>query len=189
MKPWLKKMLFGCLGLVVVGIVTIGVVIWSLVSWLGTGYDNDGQQVVFRTFDNAIWRVVRREVEGADPKTFRAIPRSGGKYGLDGEKAFFTMYEIEGADVDTFEVLDWRKKFSRDKTHAYYGRLRVSDAPAGFQVLTQGYSKDDRHVYYLQHVVEGADPATFVVTSEVTSLAKDQHGSYSGRKRIKEPQK
>ena len=46
-------------------------------------------------------------------------------------------------------------------------------------MLTQRDSKDQQHVYYMHHSIEGADPATYVVNS----TAKDKNGSYSGRKR------
>lgn len=183
MKPWLKKIMSGCLGVSVFGVVTVGVVIWSLVSWLGTGYDNDGQKIVFHTLNNTTWRVVRSDVKGADPTTFRAIRGAGGQYGVDDQNAFYETTQFDGADVETFEVLDWRQAFSRDKNHAYFWSIKVSDDPAHFQVLTQSYSKDQQRVYYMHHVIGGADPETFAVTSEVTAKAKDKHGSYAGHKR------
>ena len=162
---------------------TVGICIWMLVSWLETGYDIGGGKVTFHTFNNAIWRVVRRDLKGADPKSFRTLSRSGGKYGADNQQMFFEGVEIVGAAPGTFEVLDWRQGFGRDHQHVYYRRIKVSDDPDSFQSLTKSYSKDSQRVYYMHHVVEGADPDTFVVTSEVMSQAKDKHGIYHGRKR------
>ncbi len=55
------------------------------------------------------------KVEGANPKTFQDIKHT---YGKDNRKVYYNGREIEGADLETFEVL---KNFgdAKDKNHKY----------------------------------------------------------------------
>ena len=105
---------------------------------IGNGYWRDDAKVYWK------WRTIEeprgpieytvREVKGADPKTFRFLAeRVEGVWGKDRNGIYFFEQRIEGADITTWEPLDW------------------------------GYSKDKNYVYKGVHIVTKADPKTFRV--------------------------
>ncbi|MEP3480601.1 MAG: DKNYY domain-containing protein [Fuerstiella sp.] len=142
----------------------IAVGVWFTISRASDGYEISDGKVHYRTFDNVNWKVVRREVDGADPQTFSTVSGSRGKYGSDQHQVYFHEIWLSHADPSSFQVLDWRQKFSRDANHIYWKSILLSDDVENFQILSRGYSKDSRHVYHASQVVEGADPKTFIVT-------------------------
>jgi hypothetical protein len=105
---------------------------------IGNGYWRDDAKVYWK------WRTIEeprgpieytvKEVKGADPKTFRFLDeRIEGVWGKDRHGIYFFEQRIEGADITTWEPLDW------------------------------GYSKDKNHVYKGAEIVKNADPKTFRV--------------------------
>ncbi|OGP93357.1 MAG: hypothetical protein A2Z19_07020 [Deltaproteobacteria bacterium RBG_16_54_18] len=105
---------------------------------IGNGYWRDDAKVYWK------WRTIEeprgpieytvKEVKGADPKTFRFLAeRVEGVWGKDRNGIYFFEQRIEGADISTWEPLDW------------------------------GYSKDKNYVYKDVHIVTKADPKTFRV--------------------------
>ena len=176
---WLKIML--AIGVTLVLILAI--VFWWLLSSVSNGYEVDEGKVYFRSFNNQTWKIDRRQVDGANADTIKAIGSSGGLYATDGKTVFFQETSITAADPNTFRILNWREELSRDANHVYWKSQSISDDPDNFKILTRGYSKDSKHVYYASWIVEEADPATFVVTGTVTSQAHDANHQFNmGRK-------
>lgn len=149
-----------------------------------SGYRVRDSKVYFRSFDNMQWQFQSKEVRGADPKTIRTLPRSGDLYGADNKRVFFGEVSLTNADPGSFLVVDWRQEYSRDANQIYWKSIPVTDDVEHWQILSRGYSKDRDHVYYGKTIVEGADPASFVVTGEVTSHAQDKNHSYNMGRRI-----
>jgi hypothetical protein len=105
---------------------------------IGNGYWRDDDTVYWK------WRTIEeprgpieyavKEVTDADPKTFKFLTeRVEGVWGKDRNGIYFFEQRIEGADMATWEPLDW------------------------------GYSKDKNHVYKGAQIVKKADPKTFTV--------------------------
>lgn len=91
----------------------------------------------------------------AHPATFEVLDDGIGKYGAEGY----------GRD----EEFVYFFTYSTDTPHAI--RIKGCKNPAAFSILSDGYTKDDVHVYYAQAIVRGADPQSFVVLSD--GYAKD----------------
>ncbi|MBT9314024.1 DKNYY domain-containing protein [Leptothoe spongobia] len=168
------------------GLLAIALSIALGIIWFksNSGYRVRNGKVYFRTFDNLHWQFQSKEVQGANPTTIRTIPRSGNQYGTDNQGVFFGDVQLMNADPGSFFVLDWRQEYSRDADQIYWKSIPITDDVEHWEVLSQGYSKDRTHIYYGKTVVEGADPASFVVTGEGTSHAKDKNHSYNMGRRI-----
>ena len=178
-----KRILKMMLGVIVFFFIVFATGLWWLIRSLSPGYEVTDGRVFFRSFDNMKWQVERVEVLNADPSGIRTIRGSGGLYGADENRVFFEGREIEEADPNSFQILDWRESFSRDAQHVFCDTRRISDDAENFVVLTRGYAKDSHHVYYAAKTVEDADPDTFVVTGTATSHARDKNHQFNmGRK-------
>ncbi len=86
----------------------------------------------------------------AHPETFEVLDDGIGKYGPEGY----------GRDAEFVYFFT----YSTETRHAI--RLRACKNPASFSVLSDGYTKDDEHVYYWQVTVKNAIPNSFVVLSD-----------------------
>lgn len=96
----------------------------------------------------------------------------------------------EGYDPSTYKRLN--EMFALDVNHVYYVNhvyhrydiLEGAD-PSTFKVLSDDYATDMHHVWFNGHIIEGAEPATFVVpdgdiSSLADALAHDAHDYYMG---------
>lgn len=121
-------------------------------------------------------------IEGADPATFEFIPMFNGYYICRDKKAIYWQHKpLKGADGQSFlKVTDL---YFKDKNHAWalmLGRevtwsiIPEADA-ATFVGLKKAYSKDRKHVYYENRIVEGADPNTFEETENNGGKDKNRH--------------
>ncbi len=105
---------------------------------IANGYWRDDSKVYWK------WRTIEeprrpieytvKEVKGADPKTFTFLAeRIEGVWGKDRNGIYFFEQRIEGADINTWQPLDW--DYSKDKNHVYKGAQRVKNAdPKAFRV-------------------------------------------------------
>ena len=87
---------------------------------------------------------------------------------------------IEVCDIDTFESLSmWR---AVDSQCYYVKSRRLDDVDREtLEILGGVFAKDRAHLYWLQHIVDGADPATFVVKADrMQSLARDAAQCFIG---------
>jgi hypothetical protein len=92
-------------------------------------------------------------------------------YYIRGSKVYYlggfpsTAFELEGADVRTFEILDDSQVYARDQGQVYFNGHVIPDAdPATFELLDSPYSKDSRHVYVSGEIFTD-DPVTFEIVS------------------------
>ncbi|MEO1527941.1 MAG: DKNYY domain-containing protein [Planctomycetota bacterium] len=175
MNKWLKYSLFAFGTFAILAIAGV----FLLVSRLMPGYEVADGTVYFRSFNNMNWKVERREVKKADSVSIRKIGGSGGLYGKDDSFVFFEEIWIKDADAESFHVLDWRRNFSCDKNWVYWQSIRLSDDPDHFEILQGGYSRDRNYVYHASSAIEGADPDSFVVTSETMGRGRDANREYN----------
>jgi hypothetical protein len=98
---------------------------------IANGYWKDDDKVYWR------WRTIEeprgpveytvKEVKGADPKTFEFLAeRIEGVWGKDHNGIYFFEQRIEGADMKTWQPIDW--DYSKDKNYVYKGTQRVKNA-------------------------------------------------------------
>jgi hypothetical protein len=98
---------------------------------IANGYWRDDTKVYWR------WRTIEeprgpieytvKEVQGADPETFKFLAeRIEGVWGKDRNGVYFFEQRIEGADITTWQPLDW--DYSKDKNYVYKGVQRVKNA-------------------------------------------------------------
>lgn len=120
-----------------------------------------------------------------DPAHFRELAAQDG-YSFCGDLA--TVYvngnPIPGADPATFRVL--HGGYTRDAQQTFYFDKPMPEGTQmeTLQILTGGYAKDSRRAYHMGKVVEGADPATFVVTDEKFQKANDASHRYEQGKLV-----
>ena len=129
----------------------------------------------------SVWLDGQR-VEGADPVTFRQLAE---RYAVDANRAYYgwTGFEvcelaslrIDGRGVDTFAIDD-------ECVFAGSFAVPVQDRES-FEVIGAGYTRDRYQVYWLQFVVEGADPRSFFVPAGMR-YGRDASSCWSGVRRI-----
>lgn len=125
---------------------------------------------------------------GADAASFRGIGGESGEFAKDSKNVYWQGKVVEGCDAATFQLLKYR--FAKDSKHAYFcyssgsppHTLPDSDGQT-FEVIGPssqgfGYAKDSKQVYQGGFVIEGADPATFVVDPSDPEKASDKNRRY-----------
>src|SRR5688572_21346660 len=92
---------------------------------------------------------------------------SGSGYYIRWTKVYYlggfpsTAFELEGADVSTFEILDEEQTYARDKNQVYYNGNVIPDADsATFELLESYYSRDKNNVYVSGNIFS-TDSANF----------------------------
>lgn len=86
-------------------------------------------------------------------------------------------FEIEGADVNTFEILDELGRYAKDKRHAYFQGMIIPGAdPQSFYLLNANYtcSADASHVYHRENVIPNFDPQIIPTNAIVTYCSPDE---------------
>ena len=135
------------------------------------------------------------KLKNVDKETFIVLSNS---YAKDKNRAYFGAEGDANVDVLTFEYVgpDKNYGFARDKNHVYTLYAPYSDRaensvfkiipdadPATYQQLEQGWSKDDKNVYFLNKKTDAdPDPQTFVVISNYYS--KDKYYLYTQERGI-----
>ena len=118
-------------------------------------------------------------LEGADPNKFEVlcsecVSRWTSGYGKDQKTVWHGPFPISDSDPDTFEVLN--AHYARDKNNFYFnGEIVKQFDSESFEILQNGYSKNDAGVYYAMFSpigeggvyelvrLEGVDPNIFEV--------------------------
>jgi hypothetical protein len=79
---------------------------------------------------------------------------------------YYESFVLLDADPRTFVLLEF--PYSKDARHVYYLNTPLPDvSPASFSVLdASGYGYDGNHVFYENKLVAGADPTTFRTISK-----------------------
>lgn len=119
-----------------------------------------------------------------DPAHFREISAQDGySFCADLAQVYVNGNAIPGVDPATFRVL--QGGYTRDAEQSFYFDEPMPEGTKidSLEILTGAYAKDAARVYHLGHVVEGADPATFVVTDDKFQWAKDARQEYEQGKR------
>lgn len=134
---------------------------------LSENYAKDSTQVFYG----------RTRLEGADLATFEPL---GDGWSRDADDVYFGNKRLDICDIDTFAPLSmWRALDSQ----CYYiqGERLVNVDRASLEMLSGGYARDRSHVYWLGHIVDGADPGTFEVKDDrMHSLGRDVDQCFSG---------
>lgn len=91
-----------------------------------------------------------------------------------------SAFELEGADVFTFEILDEQQQYARDKNHVYFNGTIIPEADsATFEFLGTYYSRDKNNVY-ISGVILSTDSPNFEFLP--SNLMRDsQHIYWSDR--------
>ena len=93
------------------------------------------------------------------------------EYAKDDEKVFWKHLVIKGADPSSFVLLHAEYSYSADKQSVYFQNRKIPGTqPGEFKPLDYNYGVSMKNVFYRTHTINGADPATFVI-SEFESSA------------------
>ena len=173
---------------------------------LGNGYARDDQKAflegnIIKGADGKTFKCLQKPyavdashvfhlgtiMTGADPKSFKIH----GQYLTEDENDFFWCGKpIHVADKKTFVIIGDKDneftQWAKDKYNAYYmGEQPVPLADYNSFHLIRGidssgsqghYAADKFRVYYVDHIVEGADPETF--TEIIDWVGQDKHRVY-----------
>ena len=100
----------------------------------------------------------------------------------------FSESKPEGYDPSTYKRLN--ELYTFDVNHVYYRfnssyKILEGADPSTFKALSVDYAADMHHVWFHYNMIEGADPATFVlpdgdILSLGCALAHDAHDYYMG---------
>ena len=100
----------------------------------------------------------------------------------------FAESKPEGYDPSTYKRLN--ELYTFDVNHVYYRynnsyKILEGADPSTFKALSVDYAADMQHVWFHRNMIEGADPATFVlpdgdILSLGFALAHDAHDYYMG---------
>ncbi len=102
-------------------------------------------------------------------------------YHADSKGVFSGSIRINEADASTFKPL--LHNYSMDSKTVFLideglpVKLENAD-PATLKVLSPYYAKDEKHVFWRSHILPGADPASFKITSEEHHQSQDKWRSY-----------
>lgn len=81
-------------------------------------------------------------------------------YALDTFRVYYNGGPISDADPSTFEILE--SNFSRDARHVYRSGDVFSDDPLNFEILGENIYRDSRHIYWSAEIISD-DPSQLVV--------------------------
>jgi hypothetical protein len=143
----------------------------------GTGYDRDGDRLVFVTWDEGQGRR-EHPIDGADPESFRAL---NDRFAADASAAYFEWKRIERADAESFVPLS--DLYARDAEHVFYMERVVGNAdPATFALISAGWGRDARDVYLQDTAIGACDPATFELLAD--DWQRDARCAYNKGRRL-----
>jgi len=125
---------------------------------------------------------VDERVPGAERESFRVI---AGMLAADRDHVFYGTEVVDGADPVSLVVVGPDDYFSKDGQNIYAHGERFDAADASSFVHVGGcYYRDRARVFYLDRVLEGADPETFEALPK--GMAQDHESVYRGPVRIRD---
>lgn len=142
-------------------------------------YSKDKNRV-YRLNEYEPWITGVSILEDSDPATFKLLQEDGFIYGKDKNNVYYEWKKIQGADTETFQILDY--PYSKDKNNVYYSYEGIVESadPETFIVVKSGfYMKDKNNVYYNGKIIQGADSETFEFVKP--GYAKDKNNVYHGK--------
>lgn len=159
----------------------------------GTGYQREGNQIVFVTWDEGSGKVAH-PVVGADVSSF-AILSDG--YAKDKHQIYYKGRAVwagatdkpTAAQLASFEALSYG--YAKDGQYAYYQGWPFPADPPTFRVGTQGnWSADKNDVYFQNQAVHACDRSTFESLDSGGYWYRDARCVYANwdRKLVKLPQ-
>src|SRR5690606_32551325 len=87
-----------------------------------------------------------------------------------------SAFEIEEADIRTFEILDDSQGYAKDRNHVYLNGNVIPEAnPATFELLEEQYTRDQNYVYLNERIFSN-DPVNFEFLSSF--LMRDSQHIY-----------
>jgi hypothetical protein len=94
----------------------------------------------------------RKEIPGADAKTFRHLDQA---FYRDANRVYWSMTPLDGADLDTFRTFGDDSPYAADRNSVWRGDTKLTgyDAPT-FQAIHQSVYKDKNGVYAGGHLIE-----------------------------------
>lgn len=117
---------------------------------------------------------------GDHPDGFKFL---GAGFAVDGQSAFFRGELIDGADGSSFELMDDKGIYAKDRQHIFYiGKMIPDSHSASFKKIKHSFYADKHAVYYTSNRIPGADEMTFKVLSD--RYAKDAEQVYYTYKTI-----
>lgn len=139
----------------------------------------------FAHISGGFWRDAKRaffefrEIPGADVATLQPFPIN--PWARDKHDAYRADEPMHAEDVGTFTPIDFT--WAKDAKAYYAGRSSKKEKKVpcdydSFVVLNSGYAKDKNRAYWQGVPIEGSDPASFHVLSEIR--ADDKSHQYSG---------
>lgn len=133
------------LGVLVLGIMVVMYLVFNFT------YRVENGKVFYQNVNSLTWKIEKSEMTDAHAPSFKRMMST---YAKDKNRVYLDGRVIRGCDPASFKVLDYTWKFSRDAHYVYYRHTRISDDPEHFQVLEKGESKDSKHRYRYQKIVE-----------------------------------
>lgn len=126
-------------------------------------YGKDKQKAFFQS----------RKIDNAHVPTF-AVLLNG--YAKDQQTAYFEGFAIQGSDPATFQLTNFKEvngalyTFAKDKNHAYYKHIVLSNEPNNFEVLSavNEVYRDNKQVYFKNRSLQNADAPTFQAIKPAT---------------------
>lgn len=128
---------------------------------------------------NNVW-YQREKISGADAKTFRHLDQA---FYRDANRVYWSTTPLEGADLDTFRTFGDDSPYAADRRSVWKGNTKITgyDAPT-FQAIHQSVIKDKNGVYAGDHLIENADPRSFLKVADLdtslSALLTDEHRYY-----------
>lgn len=122
----------------------------------------------------------REKIAGADAKTFRHLDQA---FCRDANRVYWSMTHLEGADLDTFRTFGDDSPYAADRNSVWKGSTRIAGYHAAtFQAIHQSVNKDKNGVYAGDHLIENADPKSFLkvanLDTSLSALLADEHHYY-----------
>lgn len=103
----------------------------------------------------------------------------------DGQYLYYGDKKIENSDSKSFTIIPESSYFAKDKNQVYYYSDSVPSEffyiikgadPQTFKPLTGYYSRDDRHIFAAEKIIDGADLSSFEIINN--KYAKDKNTIY-----------
>jgi serine/threonine protein kinase len=119
-------------------------------------------------------------IPGAEAKTFRHLDQA---FYRDANRVFWSMTPLEGADLNTFRTFGDDSPYAADRKSVWRADTKITgyDAPT-FQAIHQSVIKDKNGVYAGDHLIENADPKSFLKVADLdtsfSALLADEHHYY-----------
>lgn len=89
----------------------------------------------------------------------------------------FGPFEIQGADIASFEILDELQQYAKDKNHVYFQGVIIPEADTQtFSVLNENYNcaVDANHAYQRDNIIPNFDPNIIPANATVTYCSPDE---------------